>query len=188
MKFADELNAKANAFDKKANDYLSESEFIANRVKQYTADIKSLCTAAAKRGQRSIKGFFVPERTDYNYETTTDGPYLREVPKSLIDKKPYKNPKYGNLISGNRDICDAVINLFDGKSYAKPINYKNFTVDGDMIEKVRVGVLKNLTAEGFKRLQIEHLTGKSYGLKKVLLSEVITVTGTSHYLYLDIAW
>ena len=185
MSFADELNSKVNDFNAKAADVLTENEFIAIKTKQYTLQIKQLCTAQANQGKKSLRGFFVPETIDHNYETTTDGPCILDEPKSLIDKKPSKNSLYGGIYGGNLSLIPASIYLFDGKDYGKPAHFK---VDGAMIEKVRAGVLSNLAGEGFTKLVIEHLTGPRYGLQKLLFNEIVTTVGANHYFYVDIAW
>ena len=184
MSFAGDLNAKVDSYYEKERDVLTEEEFVADRVRQYTSDIKTLCNEQAERGMKGLKGFFVPERTDYDYITTTDGPFILDKPKSLIGKKPYKN-MCGGLYEGNLCLDQAGIYLFDGKNYGKRVACQ---ADSAAIEKVRVGVLSNLAGEGFRRLEIEHLTGPVYGLQKILFSEVIATVGTKHYFYVDIAW
>ena len=183
--FAKELNKMADEAKGKSENVLSKDEFIANRIRQYTRDIKDLCKQSAGNGSRSLKGFFVPTRQDNNYDVSTDDSYIIDKPKNLISKKPGKNALSGGLRGGNEEIQSARIYLFDGWSYDKPIT---FAVDSNMIEKVRLGVVRNLSKEGFKKLNIEHLNGPIYKTKEVLFSEIIVQSGTASYFYLDIAW
>lgn len=185
--FRDKLDSEVKQYNQKKNDAaLTETQFIDHRISQYTADIKELCLKYAQRGQRSIKGFFVPGRTDYNYETTVDDAYVIDVPKSVKDKKPSKNTMYGGIKGGNLEVVRANINLFDGKF--KSDQTVNIKVDPAMIEKVRSGIVKSLSTEGFKKLSIEPLTGTTYALKKGLLGESVSASGTAHYYYVEIEW
>lgn len=184
--FSDKLNSTVNQYnDKKNKAALTRSQFIDHRIRQYTEDIKEICMNAAQSGQRSIKGFFVPGRTDYNYETTVDSAYVIDVPKNKKDEKPSKN-MYGGIFGGNIAVSAARIYLFDGKFSAdQTVNIK---VDPAMIEQVRVGMVKNLSSEGFRKLSIEPLTGNVYDLKKSILGEHIALCGTAQYYYVDIEW
>ena len=93
---------------------------------------------------------------------------------------------YGGIKGGNLEVVSANINLFDGKF--KSDQTVNIKVDPAMIEKVRSGIVKNLSGEGFKKLSIEPLTGTMYALKKGLLGESVTASGTAHYYYVEIEW
>lgn len=183
--FAKELNKMADEAKGKSKNVLSKDEFIANRIRAYTDNIKELCTKSARSGSRALTGFFVPERKDNNYEVSVDDAYIIDKPKNLINKKPWKNALYGGLKGGNEELRYARINLFDGWDYSKPIT---FSVDDNMIEQVRLGVIKSLSGEGFKKINIEHLKASTYKIKEVLFSEIIVQSGTASYFYLDIAW
>lgn len=194
MKFAESLNAEVNGFYKREMDVITDDEFVLIKVKQYTEQIKQLCVNAARGGQRGLRGFFVPERKDCNYEVTYDGPLMFDKPRNLIYKRPIKSmDRCGRacLAGGAYDLERANIYLFDGLEYGKPVACAGRMTDGTMnalVEKVRVGIINNLSCEGFGKLEIEHLRGPRYALKKHLLMELVSVVGSSNYLYVDIAW
>ena len=188
MSFADDLNSKVNLYNQAANNnILTQKEFISKRIIQYTSDLKALCTKQAEQGQRNLIGFFEPQTIDNNYETTVEGPAVLSISKNLINKKPTKNVKYPGLLigSGNTVLYGADLSKLRGMPLDKKIT---FSIDATMIENVRTGIIRSLSNLGFKRVNIEHLTGNRYELKKVLLSEVISISGTNHYFYVDIAW
>lgn len=192
MSFADDLNSKVNEFNRKNNDVITDDEFVLIKVKQYTEQIKQLCSSEAALGRKTLCGFFAPERMDCSYDVTFDGPFILNFPKSIKDEKPKKTMNlsgYTMLAGGATEIKRAGIHLYDGLEYGRPIACAaKGAVDSAMIEKVRVGIIKELSIAGFKKLEIANLTGPFYSLRKVLLTEMVSDVGTIHYFYVDIAW
>ena len=184
MSFADELKAKTNDYHSKVEEKPTKDDFVNDRIQKYVVDIKKLCTEAASKGEKTIKGFFVPYRVDYNYETTCDGPLLLEKPTALINKRPSVSAS-GGLYGGAAELNQAVITLHDGQNYR--LYGAVDMVDDAMIESVRIGIINKLVSEGFKTLEINHLVGPKYVVSSKLFNAVIK-KGTRHYFYLEIEW
>ncbi len=187
MSFADDLNKEARKQGQKQAKAPTVNDFINDKVNHYTNDIKKLCTDGAKRGEYSIKGFFVPERYNGGADYYNDA-YIRDEPKNMINKKPSLNPLRGGLDPDYRKVIDANITLRDGLRYESAYNFRCIAVDNSMIEKVRLGMERSLSSAGFKKFKIEHLTGPKYEAVKFLLGETVQNRGTCHYFYVDIAW
>lgn len=190
MSFADELNSKADEYYRSQAKKPDISEFLADRVNQYVNDIETLCTNQAERGGHGIKGFFAPRKTDFSYETTTDGPFIIDLPKSNMHKKPRVN-RFGELEGGSMEVKRAAITLYDGhnsKLWREIIEKNGVKIDNQMLENVRADLLKALSGLGFKKMEIEHLVGPKYEKKDGFGGYKAVNTGTYHYLYIVIEW
>ena len=199
MSFADDLNKQVGVYNDKQRNRPTVNDFLNDRIKAYTNDIKQLCTSYAQMGKRRIRGFFQPQRTDYNYETTISGPFMIDKPIELINRRPsrFKKNSFGAYsMDGAYELRSADINfqdgqhLYDNKGEIYPPGYIDFSnpVSSSTIEYVRNGIIQNLSNAGFTRLEINHLTGPKYDVQKVVFKEGIVKTGECHYFFIDIEW
>ena len=102
-------------------------------------------------------------------DVTVCGPNIVEGPRSLVDQKP-------------------IIETFSNVQYLSyDVNLPSYPpINTD--ERVRIGVLNNLSHEGFKKLEIEHLKGDVHDIKKGIFRDSVIVVGQRDYYYVDIEW
>ena len=170
MSFADELNSKVNNYNRNLPKEQTENEILLETIQKYTGEIKQLCTEQANKGLRALRGFYQMGGVDNSHGRNEYGPQIVECPKSVIEQIPFrKDPEFPGRF------LPAVHPLWYGME-----------VHPD--DRVRIEVLKNLSQAGFKKLEIERLTGNVYGIKKHLFHDSIIVVGQRDYYYVDIEW